>query len=81
MAGRPRSAFETGQRSAACATLRRSPALSSLGTGARTVSSILVIRGAPSISSSVQAAVTVRRSGGVRFSPNINASAIEKQLA
>jgi hypothetical protein len=64
----PRSAFETGQRSAACAILGSSPALSSPGTRARTVSSTVVIRGAPSTSSSVQAAVTARRSGGVSFS-------------
>src|SRR5215218_2702065 len=77
----PRSAFETGQSSAACSTFRLSPARSRSGTRALTVSAAVVIRGAPSTSSSAQAAVTVRRLGGVWFSPRTSASAIAKQLA
>ena len=45
------------------------------------MSSTVVIRGAPSTSSSVQAALTATRSGGVLFSPSTSASAIAKQLA
>ena len=56
-------------------------ARSSPGTCARTVSATVVIRGAPSTSSSVQAALITSRSGGVWFSPSTSASAIAKQVA
>ena len=77
----PRSALETGQRSAASPTACSKSGASRPGTRARTVSWTVVIRGAPSTSSSVHAALTVRRSGGVLCSPRASASAIAKQLA
>jgi hypothetical protein len=58
----PRSAL---QRSAAAWTTRSRVAASGPGTCASTARSTVVIRGAPSASSSVQAALTVRRSGGL----------------
>jgi hypothetical protein len=64
----PRSAFETGQRAAACATFRSNSAVSSAGTRARTVSATVVMQGVPCTSSSVHAAATLRRRGGVWFS-------------
>jgi hypothetical protein len=66
----PRSALETGQRSAACPTICSNSAASSPGTCARTVSSTVVIRGAPSTSSSVQAALTATRSQPAGSRPN-----------
>jgi hypothetical protein len=55
---------------AACATSRSNSAVSRPGTLARTVSATVVMRGALCTSSSVPAAVTVRRPRGVSFPPS-----------
>src|SRR5581483_9529148 len=61
----PRSAFETGQRDAARSSACSKPACSISGTRAWSFSSLVVTFGAPSTSSSVHAALTTSRSGGV----------------